>query len=81
MLHNPLRIRVNSDLVRSVFHKKDQDILKLLSDIELGDYELGHNQIKNLKVSFSPQSGDESDFDYNLSLDQSKFLGIESDTL
>ena len=81
MLHNPLRIRVNSDLIRSVFHKKDQDILKLLSDIELGDYELGHNQIKNFKVSFSPQSGDESDFDYNLSLDQSKFLGIESDTL
>ena len=29
-LHNPLRIRVNSELIRNVFHKRDQDILKIV---------------------------------------------------
>ena len=27
-LHNPLRIRVNNELVSNVFHKRDQDLLK-----------------------------------------------------
>ena len=29
-LHNPLRIRVNSELIRNVFHKRDQDILNIV---------------------------------------------------
>ena len=40
MLHNPLRIRVNSDILRGVFHKKDQDLLNVMSDIKLGDFAL-----------------------------------------
>ena len=52
-----------------------------MEDIELGDYSLGHNQIKGLKVSFSPLDGSHDEFDYKLSLDQEKFLGIESDKL
>jgi hypothetical protein len=81
MLHNPLRVRVNSELIKSVFHKKDQDILNVLKDIELGTYSLGDSSIKGLQVSFEPLSGNVEDFDYKLSLDQSKFLGIESDNI
>ena len=81
-LHNPLRIRVNNELVSNVFHKRDQDLLKLVSDLDLGAFALGdHASIKGLQVSFEPASGFVEDFDYKLSLDQSKFLGIQSDNI
>jgi hypothetical protein len=28
-VQNPLRVRLNSELIRNVFHKRDQDILKV----------------------------------------------------
>jgi hypothetical protein len=48
----------------------------------LGDYALGDAQIKGLSVTLAP-SKDLSldDFNYRLSLDQSHYLGIESDEL
>jgi hypothetical protein len=81
MLKNPLRIRINTELISNVFHKKDQDLLRLLQDVPLGDYSLGDNQIKGLKISFEPSTGLIEDFDYKLSLNQDNFLGIESDKL
>lgn len=82
MLHNPLRIRLNNELISNVFHKKDQDLLKLVTDIELGTFTIGdHATIQGLQVSFEPASGFIEDFDYKLSLDQSKFLGIQSDNI
>lgn len=42
---------------------------------------MGDNQIKGLSVSFSPNNGGHDEFDYKLSLDQSKYLGIESDNM
>lgn len=47
-LHNPLRIRVNSELIRNVFHKRDQDILKIVKDLELGTFAIGDANIQNL---------------------------------
>lgn len=79
MLKNPLRIRINSELISNVFHKKDQDLIRLLQDIELGDYALGDNKIKGLKISFEPSIGALEDFDYKLSLNQDNYLGMESD--
>lgn len=53
-----------------------------MQDIKLGDYQLHDTtMIKDLKVSFEPLSGSLEEFDYKLSLDQSKFLGIESDNI
>ena len=69
MLHNPLRIRINSDLVKSIFHKKDQDLLNVLKDLQVGDYSLGHAEIKGLSVSLEPASGSVEDFNYHISLD------------
>ena len=53
-----------------------------MSDLDLGAFALGdHASIKGLQVSFEPASGFVEDFDYKLSLDQSKFLGIQSDNI
>lgn len=57
LVNNPLRIRVNSELIKGVFHKQDQDLLRLLENIELGDYALGESQIKGLSVTLSPADG------------------------
>ena len=47
-LHNPLRVRVNSELIRSVFHKRDQDILRVIQNVELGTFPLGDANIESL---------------------------------
>jgi hypothetical protein len=57
MLSNPVRIRVNNELIKNVFHKRDQDLLKLIDNLDLGTFPLGDAEIKNLKVSFKPLSG------------------------
>ena len=80
-LHNPLRIRVNSELIRNVFHKRDQDILKIVRDLELGSYAIGDASIQNLQVSFEPNNGLNEEFDYKLSLDQEQYIGIESNNI
>lgn len=79
MLHNPLRIRVNSDLIRGIFHKRDQDLLNVLQDLPLGAFPQAG--IDALSVSLEPVSGAVEDFNYHLSLDQNKFLGLESDNM
>jgi hypothetical protein len=69
-------------LIKGVFHKQDQDLLRLLENIDLGDYALGDAQIKGLSVTLAPHKDlSREDFNYRLSLDQSKYLGIESDEL
>ena len=81
-LHNPLRVRVNSELIKNVFHKRDQDMLHVLTDIDLGSFKLGdHATIDSFQVSFEPLKGARDEFDYKLSLDQSKYIGIESDNI
>ena len=80
-VQNPLRVRVNSELIRNVFHKRDQDILKVFQNVDLGTFNLGDANIESFKVSFEPYNGERDQFDYKLSLDQSKFIGIESDNM
>ena len=48
MLHNPLRVRVNSELIKNVFHKRDQDLLKLIDNLDLGNFALGDATIQGL---------------------------------
>jgi hypothetical protein len=78
MVQNPLRARLNSNMVQDIFHKRDQDLLKVISNIELGSFDLRDAAIKSLKVSFEPAQGAWDDFDFNLSLDQTKYLGLSS---
>ena len=81
MLHNPLRVRVNSDLIKNVFHKKDQDLLNLVKNLEIADHTLSDFSIKGLQVSFEPAGGEHDEFNYHLSLDKSKFLGLQSESM
>lgn len=57
--------------------------MKVLENIPLGDFALGTEAtIKGLSVSLTPTEGiAHDDFNYRLSLDESKFLGIEADDL
>jgi len=65
-----------------VFHKRDQDMLKIFQNVNLGNYALsGDASIEGLSVSFEPKDGSRDQFDYKLSLDQTKFIGIESDNM
>jgi len=57
-------------------------MLRVLQDIELGTFKLGSDaNIENFQVSFEPIKGERDEFDYKLSLDQSKYIGIESDNI
>ena len=67
MVNNPLRVRINSSLIKGIFHKRDQDLLNVLKDLPLGDFpDVG---IQDLSVSLEPSSGSHEDFNYHLSLD------------
>jgi hypothetical protein len=53
-----------------------------MDKLSLGSFEIdGNHKIESIKVSLVPQSGSESDFDFNLSLDKSAFVGIDSTNL
>jgi hypothetical protein len=68
--------------LKGVFHKKDQDLLKLFENLNLGDYDLSSShKIKDLTISLLPKSGSTDEFDYNLSLDMKSFIGLESKDL
>ena len=82
MIQSPLRIRVNSELLKGIFHKKDQDLLKLFDNLNLGEFELSSSlKIKDFTISLLPKSGSTEEFDYNLSLDMKTFIGLESKDL
>jgi hypothetical protein len=73
-----MRLRVNSELLKDVFHKKDQRVLELFEDLKVSDYQLGaDHKIRDIKVTISPVNGKQEDFDYNLSLDTKTFVGVE----
>ena len=73
MVQPPLRLRVNTDLIQRVFHKKDQDLLLLLTDLHIGDVA----DVKDLTVSLEPASGDIEKFDVDLVLSEPPLLGLE----
>ena len=79
---SPLKVRFNSQLIKDVFYKSDQSILNVFANISLGQFDLQNGHvIRDANVSFVPKSGDLKDFDYHLSLDESKFIGVESSDL
>jgi hypothetical protein len=81
-VESPLRVQFNAELIRSIFHKKDHEILDVFQDLELGQFELknGHS-IQDLKVSFSPKDNSLHDYDMHISLDDKTFIGVESQDL
>lgn len=82
MMQNPVRVRLNSELLKDIFHKQDQDLINVFQNLNLGDLELSADlKIKDFSVNFQPKSGKHDEHDYHLSLDQNSFIGIETSEL
>lgn len=81
-LSSPLRVRFNSELMKDIFYKKDQEILNIFANISLGEFDLKDgNLIKDVRVNIIPQNEKLEDFNCHLSLDEKKFLGLEANEL
>jgi hypothetical protein len=79
---SPLKVRFNSDLIRDIFYKSDQDILNIFANISLGELDLQNGLlVREANVSLIPKSGDMKQFNYDLSLDETKFLGVDTKDL
>jgi hypothetical protein len=80
----PVRARLNAEVFERVFHKRDQEILKVFSNMKLTP---GHgeavkaNRLENLSASLAPKDGvnfDDLDFELHL---QKDFFGAQSSEL
>lgn len=81
-IESPLRIRLNSDLLKTMFNKNDDQLLELFRNVSLQPSEAaeeGSNlNIKEVLVSLET---DAEKFDFDISLDESTFFGVESKEL
>jgi hypothetical protein len=82
-IHSPLRLRFNTDLLKGIFSRKDQELLNIFSNMSLGSIDLSTEQqtqiVQDLSVSLTPAEGINFDeFDFNLSFDENDFIGMES---
>lgn len=81
-VESPLRVRMNTNLIKNIFHKNDQEFFNILKDMELQDYLVTDGvTLKNNKVSILNPRGQDADYDFNISLDPENFLGIEASDL
>lgn len=84
---SPLKIRINSDLIKTIIHKRDEELLDLYKDMKLGDFSLDildeseELKLKQLTVSFVPRTGEQQHYDHHISLNQNDFIGIECNDL
>ena len=77
-----MRARFNANLLRDIFHKSDHDILNVFANISLGELDLKNGYlVKNAVVDFIPENGEVKDFNFHISLDEKKFLGLEGSNI
>ncbi len=74
-----MRVAITTDLVTTIFHKRDQEILKLFENIDLGEHDLSNGyKVQDFLVSFKVANGNEHDYDMEVGLDDQKFLGVDA---
>ena len=57
-------------------------MLDLFEDLKLGDLKLEDDHtLSDVKLSFVPKSEKPEDFDYNISFDMDRLLGLETNDL
>ena len=80
----PLKLRINSEVLRNVIHRRDQELLRMLTDISLtpgSGEEASQNRLDDLKASIVVQDGiKHDDFDLDLHMDKDYF-GAETSQL
>lgn len=62
----PLKLRVNTDVIRNMFYSRDQDVFKSFTDVSINTDE--GSKLSDLVVSLSPKTGEVKDFNFNLSI-------------
>ena len=80
----PVRMRINTDLIRTIFKKGDQRILANFEGISLPDItdsasEEPKTLAEDLQISMLPSDGNKEAFDFNISLydpDLGNYLGL-----
>jgi hypothetical protein len=62
----PFKFRVNTDIFKTAFGKRDQEIFKVLHDqpVKVAD----DSKLSDITVSVNPLSGEIKDFDFDLSV-------------
>lgn len=63
----PYRHRVSKNIMKRVFHARDQEIFNMFQDAPLNT--TGGSPFSGLNVKLSPQTGEVKDFDFDFSLE------------
>jgi hypothetical protein len=72
---SPLQVRLNTELVAGVFHKRDQEILNVLNNMTLGE---DSKLFSNVSASIMPAEDIKfADFDFDLHM-ETQYMGAES---
>jgi hypothetical protein len=77
-IESPLRVRLNTDLLKNMFNQNDEQLLEIFRNVSLHGSELEETsnlRIKEVLVSLETAS---EKFDFDVSLDEKTFFGIES---
>jgi hypothetical protein len=83
-IREPARLRINSDLLKTVFHSGDQRILEVFKDLEMGSVEQLEGSfaafiLEDMTASITTVKGldpDKYDFDMSLNDPNMGFLGF-----
>lgn len=92
MLMAPVRMRINTDLIRTIFKKGDQRMLTNFEEISLpdvtdesgeGENTLTNTLFSDLVVSLVPADGLLDNFDFKIAMNEPElgYLGLQGDEL
>ena len=74
---SPFQGRINTELIAGVFHKRDQEILNVLKDIQLAD----GSKFTDVSATILPTKDIKfADFDFDLHMEK-EYMGAESSKL
>ena len=73
----PLRMRVNTDLLKNLVHLRDQEFFQVFANI---DSENVKAPLGSLNWTVGPKSGSVDDFDFDVNMSKEDF-GISSDNM
>lgn len=74
----PLQGRINTELISNVFHKRDQEILNVLKDMQLNMADSGDSKFTDVSASIIPAKDIKfDDFDFDLHMEK-EYMGAQS---
>ena len=81
-IREPARLRLNADLLKTVFHSGDQRILDVFADLELQtEPETQLDEVKGSLLTNEGVDAEKYDFDFYLNEPEKPFLGFGGSNL